>query len=583
MRISDVRATLYILLTALENDMRGFIKTLIIPHFNELDFFKSPQTRDKALERIAKDTLRGASKNYSPSDLVDYLDYKEAYEMLLSHHSFLYDDFSSMLKAHAENIDSIVQIRNRVMHSRPLLAGDLHTILSFTHDLVYTSKIKWPALSSTLNQLETDPSFILNISVPIDDDYDRALHNLPLPDFDETGFIGRSKDVSEVRKLLTGHNNVITIVGEGGIGKSALLLKAVYDLLDTGDNCPFQNIIWVSTKTTALTQAGITEIRDAIRDLNGLVAEVAGTFKNKTDDFLENMQEILEIVKAFNTLLVIDNLETIVSPEVRDFIYTLQEHCKIAITSRIGLGELELRRSLGPMGEREAEALLRYQAQVCNTTILLELPTDKINIYLRDLHYNPLAIKWFVQAVSSGRSPQEVLCAKDQLLDYCLSNVYDKLNANETMTLNHLLAARRPSNEAELCYYSDLDPIATRQALNSLVATSFITRSISRQHEQQECMYSVNALSREFLIKNYPPSEGLVSTVSTKKRALTGAYGTNLSITAADPFSVNAIQIRTGSEAVAARSLQAALLDSRKKELGYPLDSPAPYRLCCRL
>ena len=41
-------------------------------------------------------------------------------------------------------------------------------------------------------------------------------------------FIGRTKDVEEVKHLIF-TNKVVSIIGDGGIGKTALAIKVVYD------------------------------------------------------------------------------------------------------------------------------------------------------------------------------------------------------------------------------------------------------------------------------------------------------------------------------------------------------------------
>ena len=102
---------------------------------------------------------------------------------------------------------------------------------------------------------------MLNLSIP---DYrDSSKNNLPIPDFDETGFIGRRDEVEEVKKLCLGPYPVVTVVGEGGLGKTALALKVAYDILDLHD-CPFESVVWSSSKTNQLTGYEITKIQNAI-------------------------------------------------------------------------------------------------------------------------------------------------------------------------------------------------------------------------------------------------------------------------------------------------------------------------------
>src|SRR6266508_4310873 len=82
-------------------------------------------------------------------------------------------------------------------------------------------------------------------------------HNLPPRDYES--FVGRQKELSEVRRLLGPRSRafVVTIDGIGGIGKSALVLESAYGFVDQYATLPederFEAIIWVSAKRTYLT------------------------------------------------------------------------------------------------------------------------------------------------------------------------------------------------------------------------------------------------------------------------------------------------------------------------------------------
>lgn len=61
----------------------------------------------------------------------------------------------------------------------------------------------------------------------------------------------------------------------------------------------------------------------------------------------------------------------------------------------------------------------------------------------RKLYFNPLALKWFVSAVETGIPPHEVINNKDDLLDFCLTNVYEKLSEGAISVLNTIRASRK--------------------------------------------------------------------------------------------------------------------------------------------
>ena len=105
-------------------------------------------------------------------------------------------------------------------------------------------------------------------------------HNLPPRDYER--FVGRQKELDEVRRLLPypkSRHHLVTIDGIGGIGKSALALETAYYARDSYAGLPeperFEAIVWVSAKRTYLTADGILEQRQAFRALDDLYAAIA--------------------------------------------------------------------------------------------------------------------------------------------------------------------------------------------------------------------------------------------------------------------------------------------------------------------
>lgn len=565
MHISDIRSTLYVLVTAIESDMRSFVKQLLVPICSDLSFLHSADLKKKISERFQSD-FPGLNPADNRIDLVDFMDFPDSYHVLMASKE-LNISMKTELKKRANDFELIVSIRNRVMHGRPLMAGDFSKVISFAQDVSHMSSFKWSACTSTLIQLETDPTFAYGINIPVHELPDAPCHNLPMPDFDDTGFVGRSKDIVEIKRLLMSKNNVITLIGVGGIGKTALLIKVLYDMVDMGSRCPFDYIIWISTKTSSLTDSGIKEINSAVGSFEGVIGSIGESIGNPEATIETQQEQIIRSLSDVSALVVFDNLETIVGERINCFLKKLQEHAKIVITSRVGLGELEYRRVIEPLPKTHSLALLRELAHVRNCRMLYELDDKKLSHLIRGLNANPLAIKWFVNGVASGKTPGEVLSKKAELLEYCMSNVYEQMTIQEIDVLAGILVARRPIYEPEIVYYTDSKPLEVRKALNGLMATSFVTRSYPRAKDHEECQYDVTPLAREYLVKKYPPSKESIARVTKKKKELSGALTHNYAIEKSDPFSINLITVRNIGEQVSARGLQKALNMTRKGNL----------------
>jgi len=531
---------------------------------NEVENVLDDELRRKCIDRFKKEHPSPTDVCKS-DDIIEYLDFGDAASVLMRNSSLLPPALKKDLSTYNSSFSGIVPIRNRVAHGRPLLANDFQYVQELITGLVRNGDHQWQACAETLRSLERDPRSLLHIKIP---NYEavvgEALHNLPQPDFDDTGFVGREGDLMELTKLLIGPNSVISLIGEGGIGKTALMLKAAYDILDLGTKNPFEAIIWVSSKTTVLTEAGIRKVHKAISDYTGVISAIGGFVSPSHISIEEAIKEIQEFIDKFKCLIIIDNLETIISENVRDFIRKAQENAKIAITSRVGLGELELRKTLCGMKKTEAAYLMRTLARLRNVDILSRASNTTLDYYVESLHCNPLGMRWFVQAVASGRQPAEVITNKIQLLNYCMDNVYSALDDKEKNVLLTILSCRRKVSEAEILFYSELDPLALRAALNGLIATSFVLRATVSSESIEECLYYVSPMAYEYLVKNNPPSQEFVENISKKTVELRYAQSKSKTVETHNRFSIYALEARNASERIVAPLLSKALQLSYK-------------------
>ena len=160
-----------------------------------------------------------------------------------------------------------------------------------------------------------------------------VLHNLPKADYDDTGFLPRPKLEAELKKKIFGRHPIITVLGDGGNGKTALMLQVAYQLVYSNDH-DFDAIIWVSAKTNALTVNEIRRIDDAITNSIELFEEIA-EFEPGAAAPIERVRRLL---KENKILLIIDNLETVLDQSIREFAEDVPGESKLVFTSRVPLG-----------------------------------------------------------------------------------------------------------------------------------------------------------------------------------------------------------------------------------------------------
>ena len=191
----------------------------------------------------------------------------------------------------APKLEALARARNRVCHSRPLEEEDLPSFLDLGKFLLqHASTWDWDELKAVQRKMDEDPNDVLRLQIPEFWRLERGTvpNNLPLPDYDETTFLGRITERKELKRHLLGRHPVVTLVGEGGVGKTALALQCVYDLLDLGEECPYEAIVWVTLKNKVLTSSGIASVQGAVADVLGIL-QVSATQLGAADKSLRFM------------------------------------------------------------------------------------------------------------------------------------------------------------------------------------------------------------------------------------------------------------------------------------------------------
>ena len=571
MKVTEVRLTLAAYIYAIEDDLRDIIRNYIIPYTNGTEFLKDDSLVEKVISRFKKDNPVFLPEEYL-YELVNYTDFQESYEIILKNKELISDNILEELKKDITTLQAITSIRNRVMHTRPLESEDFITVYSFVQNIKLNTFI-WKNLIDVKNKIEQDPSFVLTLDLPQIEETSNVFHNLPLPDFDETGFIGRKTDIMNIKKLLLSGQKVISIIGDGGVGKSALALKVVYDMLDLKDKCPFEMILWISAKSTILTPKGIEEIRDAITSSSGLIESLSNTFDSTTSSLDNNIALVLEFLKELKVLLVIDNLETIIDQKILEFIREAQLYSQIVITSRIGLGELEYKCILEGLQPKEASYMIKEMARMRNNSMLRNLDDTQMVDIVKKLYCNPLSLKWFVNSIEIGKPLEEILQNKKDLLSYCLSNVYDKLSDNAHLIISVLLAKRKSKvNLPELSYFTDLEPLVLRQAINELSKTTILVQEYSTTAGNSETLYSLSAFAQDYLLKYHSPNKQFIKKIDKRSLNLSNNESEITRIKNYNKYRIEAIEITNQTEKVVAKMLYEAIVCSRKQDYDKALE-----------
>jgi LuxR family glucitol operon transcriptional activator len=474
----------------------------------------TPEMKQTA-KRRQQSEQRGDQETREETDDLELLSYIDFVDLSKIIHLKL-EKYSKELgidaTAFANCVDKLGPIRNRVCHSRPLDTGELTNCIDIVDSLLGQFRGSFDVLRDTRQRLNERPLEKGHEQIPAYWNIDDIQNNLPSTDFDETGFLGRVEDKRKLRKLLKGAYPVITVVGEGGVGKSALALQCLYDLMDDSTN-PFEAIVWVSLKTAVLTGDGVRQLRDSINTTLGMLTAVAselGTSAGTGVTVETLVKEISEDLKSFKILIVLDNLETIRSDKMLALCESMPRDSKLLLTSRVGLGDYEQRFQLNELDQRTAVTLMRKFSSLLQVDQVYKEEENALKDYCSELYCNPLLIKWFVSAVSKGTSVSALLrkggSTFQEALDYCFTGVFENLNDAQRTVVNVLIAAKRPISEAELRHLC-VDTIshdAVEETLGWLRNCSMVR---SENTEKDGNLLVLSTPAAEYLTQKKPPSK----------------------------------------------------------------------------
>lgn len=454
------RARLYSLIDGFEQDMRRVVERYLLTNNDEREILTIKELA-LVMDRREKD------ENGESVSLVHYLDIQTIFDLLLRHKAELPSDLSDEIVAQASTFSTLVPIRHRVMHGRPLNAEDQNLAVALLRD--FGSRY-WTNTRSTIVRLRSDSTwepYFDKRAVP----FEKTVHNLPEVDYDETSFIGRKEEKKRLFDALKQRrNSVVTVTGEGGIGKTALALDVAYQLLDSEDN-PYEAILWVSLKTEKLTAFGVVELKEAISGAEDTIRAIG---EGLVSDFSGSLTDLALALEDIQTLIIIDNLESAQGNEIVAMYDALPPCVNYLFTSRWGVGQLERIFPLPPLTEKESVLLLRKFAASRGQRKLAGLKEAHILNVVGELRNSPLAIRWFVLASEAGEVPLDVLRNQKLLLDFCVKNVVENLSEDSKAILTVLKALDKAIGFDEFAILTNMSIDALRRVTQELTRGSLV-------------------------------------------------------------------------------------------------------------
>jgi cold shock CspA family protein/Flp pilus assembly protein TadD len=548
------RYRLAAVIQAIEDDLRSFIRRHVAPNV---------EAETAIPERL--ETLRGRARADGIVDasfelLIDYFDFGDAFALLNRYRGLLPEAVGQAIRSLTPAFEVAVPIRNAVMHGRPLRPSDEEQVARLGQ-AVAGIEVPFSLTRNIVARLVEDPAWAPLIDIETTG-YGNALHNLPLPEFDETGLLGRDAELKQTRDLLTKRRfPVVTIAGEGGIGKTALAVQVLYDLVDLADP-PFDVVLWASLKTERLTGRGIEQIRDVGLDLLSLTSALGGALGGGAQADTELLAQVLDGTRA---LVAIDNVESMGPSEIRNLIDALPD-AQFLLTSRVGLGEIEWRIPLGALSSAAAKPMLRQLAARRALPQIARMSDKQAEQVVSRLRGSPLAIRWFVEAVHAGGQPDVLLRDQSAVLQFCMSSIYDSLDSAGKRLVECFVALDTNASVGQLALLTELDRDEVQEQIYELQRRA-IVQVDSRLSETLSQSYALGAMPREYLARFGSLDRAFGERVRQELRDIEATDEMMRQLDRRLALEPSALSVETPEEKAVANVLRSALRKSKRGDI----------------
>lgn len=541
------RLTLYGFFDSLENDLVGLIRSYSGESGGAA--LLSPDQRTKSQKVLKK---RGRDEVYNMQDDLDLLyglDIGEKFSILLKCKGQMDEAASSYFRGLNNSVNKAIPIRNDVMHGRPLTAEDHSFTYALVNELLISAN-RWKNLAKFHRDITSNPTSVIARNYEIFDAevIEETLHNLPVADYDDTGFVRRLGLEKELKRKILGRHPVVTVLGDGGNGKSALALQTAYNLAHSRDH-EFDAIAWVTAKSSVLTNSEIGRIEGAITTSLEIFDAIAEDFSEDGD----NPQErIVKLLTDNNVLLFIDNLETVLDDRLKEFAENLPGKSKLVFTSRVPLGS-DLSVTVTPFSDEEAVILFRRLVEAYSIETFKKASDKKIQGITHKLGNKPLLIKWFIRGVESGLTTQSILSKKDIAVQFCLENVFDKLaeDSIQVARVYAVIPGRLSPNVVQKL--SGLTALKVEAALAELSRFAIISNIGSKVHENT---YEMSDFARRFL--NFTKDADADKVIRKEHQRLVGAMQNARAQSRYNKYLMGTYTVRSNHEAISKGELQKA-------------------------
>src|ERR1019366_1785970 len=314
------------------------------------------------------------------------------------------------------------------------------------------------------------------------------------------GFVGRLPLREALLSAIRGDPRIwiINVHGPGGVGKSALVNWATYELYGTRE---FEAILQLTAKETILTDAGIVPNGRSLYSLENLLDQILTLFQESTDGDVAVKQRLAyDLLSVWKTLLVLDNMETVADGRVLAFVQSLPQNtrARVVLTSRLKTGGWE---SALPVPEMKQAEMLEF-IWIKSRELRVDFPTDDKTItQVTEVSGGlPLAAQWIIGRYKQVGSLDVVVAGvthrDSPVLEFSFRNIWNTLDANSRVILALMSIFDGPVAVQEMVVASEMPVDTIERALTALMDVTLVNRQT--QQSDGRTLYTALPITLSF-------------------------------------------------------------------------------------
>jgi tetratricopeptide (TPR) repeat protein len=297
-------------------------------------------------------------------------------------------------------------------------------------------------------------------------------------------FVGRKQLLEKIKTAIEKDPRIwiINLYGPGGVGKSALATCVAYDYYREKR---YEAILHLSAKDRELNAGlGIRSLRPSLISIEDFLDRILHLFSHEEyckEDLQIKKKTVNELLSAWNTLLILDNMETVSDGRIMDFVreFPPSIKAKVLLTSRQRTSEWEMPVQVPELSEEEIGEFIKLRSKELN----LNFPYKDSNLITKIAQISgglPLAIQWILGDYARNNDIEtilkRVLSPESPLLEFSFRNSWKTLEFDAQRALAILPIFNSPPTLQEWRTVLNWTIDRTEKAKTNLVESTFVTQ-----------------------------------------------------------------------------------------------------------